>query len=131
MLDRKSYLILEAIVNSSKDGESVVLEKEELLSAVDHVVNEEELGYCIEELSLNEMISVKYSDDNLYVVTPLAKGRVAAEKQIRITQLAELTVKPVEEQKFDYKRIGAIAGLWAFLGGMFAAAIAFIIARFS
>lgn len=131
MLDRKSYLILEAIVNASKDGESVVLEKEELLTAVDHIVDEEELGYCIEELTLNEMISLKYSDDNLYVVTPLSKGRVAAEKQVRIAQLGELTRKPIAEDKFDYKRISIVAGVWAFLGGMFAAAIAFIIARFS
>jgi hypothetical protein len=64
MLDKKSYLVLEAIVNASKDGESVVLEKEEILAAVDHMVNEEELGYCIEELTLNEMISLKYSDDS-------------------------------------------------------------------
>ncbi len=131
MLDRKSYLVLEAIVKASRDGESVVLEKEELLSAVDHIVNEEELGYCIEELTLNEMISLKYSDDNLYVVTPLSKGRVAAEKQVRISQLGELTRKPIVEDKFDYKRISIVAGVWAFLGGMFAAAIAFIIARFS
>jgi hypothetical protein len=131
MLDKKSYLVLEAIVNASKDGESVVLEKEEILAAVDHMVNEEELGYCIEELTLNEMISLKYSDDNLYVVTPMAKGRVAAEKQVRISQMGELIRKPLTEDKFDYKRISFVAGFWAFLGGLFAAAIAFIVARFS
>lgn len=131
MLDKKAYLVLEVIVNSSLDGDSVILEKEELLNGVNNIIDEEELGYCIEDLELNELIAVKYKDDNLYVVTPLAKGRVAAEKKVRVSKLGELVRKEIETDKFDYKRIAYIAGLWSFLGGMFAATIAFIIARFS
>lgn len=131
MLDKKAYSVLEVIINSSADGDSVVLEKEEILSALDYSIDEEELGYCIDDLALNEMIGIKYTDDNLYVVTPLAKGRVAAEKKVRVAKLAEIVRKEIHEDKIDYKRIGIIAGTWAFLGGMFAATIAFIIARFS
>lgn len=131
MLDKKAYLVLEVIINSSADGDSVVLEKEEILSAIDHSIDEEELSYCIEDLALNEMISIKYSDDNLYVVTPLSKGRVAAEKKVRVAKLAEIVRKEIHEDQVDYRRIGLVAGFWAFIGGMFATAIAFVIARFS
>ncbi|HHT83923.1 MAG: hypothetical protein ACOYEC_01100 [Christensenellales bacterium] len=132
MLDKRSYSILEKIVNSSQDGDSVVLEKEELLSAVDNEIDEDELAYYIEDLALNEMISVKYKDDNLYVITPLSKGRVAAEKKAKVTKLAEIVHKEIQQaEAINYKKIGAIAGFWAFIGGMFAAAVAFLVARFS
>ena len=132
MLDKRSYSILEKIVNSSQDGDSVVLEKEELLSAVDNEIDEDELAYYIEDLALNEMISVKYKDDNLYVITPLSKGRVAAEKKAKGTKLAEIVHKEIQQaEAINYKKIGAIAGFWAFIGGMFAAAVAFLVARFS
>lgn len=131
MLDKKAYSILKVIVNSSLDGDSVVLEKEELLNGVDNTIDEEELAFSIEDLELNEMIAVKYKDANLYVLTPLAKGRVAAEKKVRVSKLGELVRQEVEADKFDYKKIAYVAGLWSFLGGMFAATIAFIIARFS
>ncbi|HHU43878.1 MAG: hypothetical protein WCS45_01885 [Clostridia bacterium] len=132
VLDKKAYAVLEFIVNSSQDGDSIVLEKDEILSGVDNAVDEEELAYCIEDLSLNEMIAVKYSDENLYVVTPLPKGRVAAEKKVRISKLAEIERKSLQEELvIDYKKIAWVAGFFAFLGGMFAAAIAFIIARIS
>ena len=125
MLDKRSYSILEKIVNSSQDGDSVVLEKEELLSAVDNEIDEDELAYYIEDLALNEMISVKYKDDNLYVITPLSKGRVATEKA-KVTKLAEIVHKEIQQaEAINYKKSGAIAGFWAFIGGMFAAAVAF------
>lgn len=131
MLDKRAYAVLEVIINSSADGDSVVLEKEEILSALDNSIDEVELSYFIEDLALNEMIGIKYTDDNLYVVSPLAKGRVAAEKKERVAKLAEVVRKEIHEDKVNYKRIGIVAGFWAFLGGMFAAAIAFTIARFS
>jgi hypothetical protein len=78
------------------------------------------------------MISVKYKDDNLYVITPLSKGRVAAEKKAKVTKLAEIVHKEIQQaEAINYKKIGAIAGFWAFIGGMFAAAVAFLVARFS
>ncbi|MFW5780700.1 MAG: hypothetical protein ACOCWI_04545 [Bacillota bacterium] len=131
MLDKKSYAVLEFIVNSSTDGDSIVLEKDEILSGIDNACDEEELSYCIEDLALNEMISIKYTDDNLYVVAPLPKGRVAAEKKVRVAKMGEIVRRSCDEISIDYKKIAWVAGLSAFFGGFFAAAIAYIIARFS
>lgn len=131
MLDKRAYKILEFIVNQTIDGDSVVLEKQEILNAVDNTIDEEELSFYIEDLALNELIETKYKDDNLFVVMPLAKGRVAAEKQTRVAKLGELITKPIEKEKFNYKKIGFIAGFCAFIGGTFAAIIAFILARFA
>ncbi len=129
MLDKKAYSVLEFVVNSSDGGESVVLEKQEILDALDDTINEEDLEYCIEDLALNEMLGVKYQDSNLYVLMPLPKGRVAAEKKVRTSKLEQVIRTEISAEKFSYKKVGAIAGFWAFLGGMLATAIGFIVAR--
>lgn len=129
MLDKKAYAVLEFIVNSSADGESVVLEKQEILNALDNSLTEEDLDYCIDDLVLNDMIGIKYKDDNLYVLLPLPKGRVAAEKKVRVSKLEEVIRTEISAEQLSYKKIGAIAGFWAFLGGMLATAIGFIVAR--
>lgn len=130
------FALLEAIVAAAQDEESIVLDKEELISEVKGLTMED-LKVYVEELKENEFIDVKYSNDSLYVFAPQMKGRVAVEKTLvtgnKPQELAPIVRKALYEQEpsLSAKRIAYIAFAASFLGGLFASIIGFIIARFS
>lgn len=144
MLDKRAFKILYIILGMTTEGDSVVVEKSEILSQYGEELDLLDLDSVIETLALNDMISILYSDDKLYCITPRAKGRIAYEKK----QLASVQAAATTEQTgavavtdaidengieipvmMNMKKLVMICAVSSFLGGFFAALFAFIIAR--
>lgn len=139
MIDKNAVAILNAIVSAANNEDTIVLDKEEILSAADCVLTEKELAVYIEELCDNDFIKLKYSNDNLYAFSPQPKGIAAVERFSKAAKvyeqvsdeikLASITHIPVKEFPLSPKRLAAIVFCGAFLGGFIAACIMFIISR--
>ena len=137
----KNDKLLSAIASLTSEGESLVVEKTELMAMADLEVSNEELDRLMEALEVNDAIVLKYTDSHAYCLTLRPKGRLIAEKlkQIEVTE----AMATVEEEKeveeiptlppvpFDYKKLAFICGGSAFLGGFLAAIIAFLVTRFA
>lgn len=127
-MDKKSTAMLRMIVEASSDGEAVVIEKKDFLSEIGKIaeINEEELAQAAENLVLNELINIVYQDEEVYCVSPLAKGRIA------VNRLVNPKNKDVGAIKIDidYKAIAKYAFLGALAGGLVAGAIFAIIGWF-
>ena len=81
MLDKKAFRILDIIISMTTEGESAVIEKSEIIAKYGEDIDLLDLDGIIEMLALNDMISIRYSDDKMYCITPRPKGRVAFEKR--------------------------------------------------
>ena len=137
----KNDKLLSAIASLTSEGESLVVEKTELMAMADLDVSNEELDRLMEALEVNDAIVLKYTDSHAYCLTLRPKGRLIAEKlkQIEVTE----AMATVEEEKeveeiptlppvpFDYKKLALICGGSAFIGGFLAAIIAFLVTRFT
>ena len=81
MLDKRSIVLLNQI-NSKCDGSGYkIFSFEELLSLMPMKLGLEREGLkeILANLSNNELISIKYNDQNAVCLRPLIKGRVAIE----------------------------------------------------
>lgn len=144
MLTSNNDKILSAIASMTSEGESLVVEKTELMAMAGIEVSNDELDRLMEALEVNDAIALKYTDSHAYCLTMRPKGRLMAEKlkQIEVAE-AMATVEeekaPVEELSatvlppvpFDLKKLAIICGGSAFAGGFLAAIIAFLVTFFS
>ncbi|MDR0461995.1 MAG: hypothetical protein LBG88_01515 [Christensenellaceae bacterium] len=87
MLDKRTTRFLSAVAKICDDGSYKIIEKAELLKemhfrGMDFVALEQMVRY----LKDNEMVDLKYSDENVFCLTVLPKGRVAFESMRRKTR---------------------------------------------
>lgn len=122
IMNKKALAVLAAINNTSKDGEAVIIEKDELICAIPHNLRSEEgeINDILKDLTLTGLIKLKYQDGDTYCVTPLPKGKLIVESEKDEDLDTSITVK------IDYKRIAKIAFLFSFLGSLLAGLIIFI-----
>ena len=82
MLDKRTSKLLSVLTKACTDGSYKIIEIGELIKDMlpRFHVSAEELGSIMRFLSNNEMIDVKYSDENVYCIAILPKGRVASEE---------------------------------------------------
>jgi hypothetical protein len=143
MLDKRSFRILDIIIGMALDGESVVIYKNEIIAKFGEEIEILDLDAIVEALALNDMFTIRYSDETLYCVTPRPKGRIAYEKRLQQTAVAQqqsavATVEMVDDNGLDItnptvinmKKLAIICGSCSFIGSLLAVIAALIIARF-
>lgn len=147
MLDKRAFKVLDIVIGMTTEGESAVIEKSEILIKLGEEIDITELDNIVETLALNDMISILYSDEKLYGITPRPKGRIAYEKRQQVaTQATAAAVEQtggitavtdaIDENgieipvRINMKKLAAICAISSFLGGFIAALFAFIISRF-
>lgn len=74
MLDKRAYRILEIMLSMVHEGESVVIEKSDLMVEYGEVIDTKELDTIVELLALNDMIEILYTDNSVYGISPKPKG---------------------------------------------------------
>ncbi len=121
MIDKRTEILLGAINKCCEEGSYKVLEKSELLATFPVKYRPDGDGLCdmVNYLCEREFVKCKYSDENVFCLAPLPKGRLYHENR-------------VEEQKskFSYRKLVFMAFLGSVLGGMLGAAIHAAVLRF-
>jgi len=116
---------LSIVIHYSPDGEMVVIDKAEFLAAMPEKlgVTAAELAEIVKVMSLNELVSVKYIDDEVYCLASLPKGKIAEARELnpKNSQLGEIKVS------VDYKRIGVYSFIGALIGGFITGIITVIL----
>jgi len=89
MLDKRSKFMLEVILKlCGEDGAYKIIEVAELERGMmsKYKISSDEISHMMKFLSATEMIDVKHSDDNVYCLTVLPRGRVYEEEQQQVVQ---------------------------------------------
>lgn len=136
-----TFKILKIIASLSVEGENLVVDKKELLEKAGENVTAEDLDADMEELDLNELISLRFNDpgSDFYMVAMRPKGKLLIEQAGRKEKDAEevaaedeeiqpVAVKPIDA--FGFRKLAFICMGSSFFGGVLAAIIAFLIAKF-
>jgi len=77
MLDKRTHKLLERLTQICADGSYKVIE------IVDLGVESVFLGQMLNYLAGNDMIDIKYTDEKVYCVSVLPKGRAIVEYEIK------------------------------------------------
>jgi len=121
MLDKRTARILSVITKFCSDGSYKIIEIADLIKEMPprSRVGAEDLGAIMRFLADGEMINIKYSDDKVYCVAVLPRGRVVDEES-RIKRntdkgISRLTISFLLGGSFIMALVGAFLG--AFLAG--------------
>lgn len=83
MLDKRTAKFLAIVNKICSDGSYKIIEKTELSKEMhDRAADFVALGHMIQYLQDNEMIDVKYTDETVYCMTVLPKGRATFENTL-------------------------------------------------
>ncbi len=82
MLDKQTSILLANLNSICQDGSYKVIEKKDLinLNSKKNKLDEDSLKAMIEHLQERNYLSIKYSDDKVYCLSVLPKGRLFDEK---------------------------------------------------
>lgn len=121
MLDKRTEILLNNINKSCEKGSYKVLEKKELLCGFTEKYRPDKDGLSdmINFLCEREYIKCKYTDEKVFCIAPLPKGRLYHEN-----------ILLEKKNKFSYKRLVFTAFLGSVLGGILGAAIHAIVINF-
>jgi hypothetical protein len=116
-MDNKILTLLLAIDKMSPGGESVVLEKKELIDTLfpGSGMKEDELKQLVKELTIGGYIRLFYEDDKVVCLAALPKGLLIAEETKSDSNLA--AVKKTTEPKPIRKGRLALVVFWAAFAG--------------
>jgi len=117
MLDKRTLRYLGVFAKICDDGSYKIIEKAELLKECKGI-DTNVLNQMVRFLQDNEMIDVKYSDETVYCLTVLPKGRVAVESVKRNVR---------EAIKLDKRTLLVLLGgvlVASFIGGLIGGLIA-------
>ncbi len=131
MLDKQTAAMLKLILEASPDGESIVIEKKDLLEKIGQSVeiDPDALKEAAERLSIAGFINIVYQDDEVYGIASLAKGRAAAEKLVNAKNPELDIFKPDFGSPISLNKIFQYAFMGALAGGIIAGAILGILAK--
>ncbi len=118
MLDKRTEMVLLTINGFCEEGSYKIINCEDLLSRIPPKMrpDKEGLADIISYLEEREYIKCKYSDENVYCLAPLPKGRLYKE-----------TLEEEMKSRFSYGRLVVMAFLGSVLGGALGAVIHAII----
>lgn len=82
MLDKQTSILLANLNSICQDGSYKVIEKKDLinLNSKKNKLDEDSLKAMIDHLKERDYLSIKYSDDKVYCLSVLPKGRLFDEK---------------------------------------------------
>ena len=82
MLDKQTSILLANLNSICQDGSYKVIDKKDLinLNSKKNKLDEDSLKAMIEHLQERNYLSIKYSDDKVYCLSVLPKGRLFDEK---------------------------------------------------
>ena len=82
MLDKQTSILLANLNSICQDGSYKVIDKKDLinLNSKKYKLDEDSLKAMIEHLQERNYLSIKYSDDKVYCLSVLPKGRLFDEK---------------------------------------------------
>ena len=85
MLDKRSAKMMSALLQFCADGSYKIIEIRDLVKAMlpRYKFDADGISQVIKYLAGNEMIDVKYSDENVYCIAVLPKGRVYEESETK------------------------------------------------
>lgn len=85
MLDKRTELVLFAITKKCEEGSYKVLDSADLINQLpkQYKMDNEGLRDIINFLCEREYIKCKYSDNSVYCVAPLPKGRLYGESRVK------------------------------------------------
>lgn len=114
MLDKRTESVLLAINGMCEEGSYKIIEIADLLDNIPHKLRPDRDGLAdiITYLEEREYIKCKYSDENVYCLAPLPKGRLYKE-----------TMEEELKSRFSYGRLVVMAFLGSVLGGALGAVI--------
>lgn len=120
MLDKRTEKALSIINTQCEEGSYKVLDANELLSLfpAKYRPDREGLNDIINYLCEREYIKIKYSDDKVYCLSPLPKGRLYHENAVL-----------EQKNKFSYNRLVLAAFIGSVFGGLLGAALYGIILK--
>jgi hypothetical protein len=131
MPDKISAALLKLIVEASPDGESIVIDKKDLLDKIREIAetDEEGLAEAAERLYAGGFINIVYQDEEALGVAPLPKGKVAAGK-ISISKKADVvSIQSELGPQINTKKIFQYAFMGALAGGIISGALLAILLR--
>ena len=82
MLDKQTSILLANLNSICQDGSYKVIEKKDLIksNSKKYKLDEDSLKAMIDHLKERDYLSIKYSDDKVYCLSVLPKGRLFDEK---------------------------------------------------
>lgn len=149
--------ILTILASMTVGNENLVIAKKEIIDMTDGALGPDELDKRVEALEVSDMIVVRYSDADSYCLALKPKGRINAEK-IKKAEIAAAMAAAAEEEKAmepdketrapvvaepdepehiayglgkgTLTKLALICAGSSFLGGILAALVTLLVARF-
>ena len=124
MLDTKSKLVLKILAKESSGGSYKIFEGSDIISALPkhYRTDTDGIRHILTHLERQDMISIKYDDDDLYCLAVLPYG------------MEELENEPTKKQRKDGGKISKLtiflSFLFAFIGAILGAVITFLLLKY-
>ena len=99
MLNEKTLCVFDAVMKYLEGGGYVVIAKNDILSQLAQPITKREADECINALQLDELIKIRYADNEVYCLTVLPKGVIEYDRRKEITKEREEREKQRETEK--------------------------------
>lgn len=120
MLDSKSMLVLKILAKESVGGSYKIFESADLISALPKHYRTDSVGirHILTHLERQDMISIKYDDDDTYCLAVLPYGNETIENE-----------KPSRREKNRTALVAFLCFLFAFLGAILGVIVTYYLLR--
>ncbi|MCL2846348.1 MAG: hypothetical protein FWE38_01530 [Firmicutes bacterium] len=117
MLDKRSRRLMDLLLHMcGEDGAYKILEICDLQNGMKQKMDIENLGHIMKFLAAMELVDIKYSDDKVYCIAILPKGR-----------LHEETIVSKKHEGVVNRRLAFLIVLGSFIGAVLGAAFSEVI----
>ena len=83
MLNEKTLCVFDAVMKYLEGGGYVVIAKNDILSQLAQPITKREADECINALQMDELIKIRYADNEVYCLTVLPKGVIEYDRAIK------------------------------------------------
>lgn len=101
MLNEKTLRVFDAVMKYLEGGGYVVIAKNDILSQLTQPMTKREADECINTLQMDELIKIRYADNEVYCLTVLPKGVIEYDRRKEILKEIEQRNVKEEEEKTE------------------------------
>ena len=101
MLNEKTLCVFDAVMKYLEGGGYVVIAKNDILSQLAQPITKREADECINALQMDELIKIRYADNEVYCLTVLPKGVIEYDRRKEITKEREQREEQREKEKTE------------------------------